>query len=185
MDRIVLTKFHGPEVPGNYAVSAQVGGMFGLFTLLISQAWNPMVYRRFAEGDATGIHRLLRVGLSIAMILPVVGILFAYISPLIFKYILARDYSVDKSIVLATCLKGAFDGWYYLVSAPLFFYEKNKQLTAVTMGVGLVTGLFLWVFGAALDGLDIAATLAVSTLVQTIIISVLSRRYWKAAGSRK
>lgn len=185
MDRLVLTKFHGPEVTGNYAVSAQVGGMFGLFTVLIGQVWSPTVFSQLRKGDSAELHRLLRQGKALAVLLPIFAIAFAFVAPLIFKYILSKNYTIDPAIVLATSIKGAFDGWYYLVSAPLFFYEYNKQITAVTLGIGFLTALFLWIAGRNLDGLGVAATLAISTLAQSIVIWLLTWRYrlWRPTSS--
>lgn len=185
MDRVVLLNFHGPEVAGHYTVSAQIGNLFGLVTLVISQVWNPIASHTLHEGHPAKTSRLKKQATIIALALPIIALIFGMLGPHIFSLILAKSYVVDTTVVTLLSLKGAIDGWYYLLVVPYFLFEKNIYLSSITLFFGILTAGTLWGFGAHLDSIKVALTLLIFSLGQTlaILIDLKRRKLWNKFGN--
>lgn len=175
MDRLALGGRFPPSVVGQYFLALQVAGAFTAFAAAVNQAWVPWLYERLARNDDSAwveISRTIRIGGGVLAVAVLSMILLAM--PLV-RLIGGEAYLAATSpLRLLACYAGC-QAWYTIMSAFLFYAERSKLLSTLTMSSAALQGVLILLcirWGA----LGVAGALAAASFVAAIAISLIVRR---------
>lgn len=176
MDRLALSGGFAPAVVGHYFLALQISSVFTALAAAVNQAWVPWLYERLARNDSAAwkeIRRVIRVGGAL-LILGAAGM--ALLAKPLVLFVGGSTYLAATTSLRILAFYAACQAWYTLISAFLFYGERSRTLSALTVSVAvlqaaLIALLVCW--GAA----GVASALLGSSLVGAIVISLVVRRF--------
>jgi O-antigen/teichoic acid export membrane protein len=178
-DRVFITNMVGLAATGLYAVGYQVGMLIALLQNSFNQAWIPWFYEKLKENNRETDKRIVKITYYYNVIILACALLLALCAPIIFKYLIGKDYYSAYGIVIWIALGFAFNGMYKMVVNYLFFLQKTwvvSVATLLTAGISfLLNYLLIGIYGAT--GAAMATT--ISFFLQFVAIWIISARIYK------
>ena len=135
-DKIVITKMLGLEDNGIYSVAFQIGMAISLLQNSFNQAWVPWLFKKLALNSENEKRKLVKITYLYMLAMLGVVIVLWLITPLIY-YFLGDVFSDGMELVTIIGLGFAFNGMYKMMVNYLFYAEKTKFISIVTIGMAV------------------------------------------------
>lgn len=174
MDRIILAGRSSPEIVGQYFLALQIASVFAAFAAAVNQAWVPWLYERLARNEDRDWEEIIRT-LSVGSALLLVGaaLMAALATPLVLL-VGGLPYMPAAAPLRILACYGAFQALYTLISAFLFYAERTRLLSGVTVTAAVVQGGLILVVGWGAVG--VATALAASSIIALAILATVAYR---------
>jgi O-antigen/teichoic acid export membrane protein len=176
MDRLALGQRFPTAVVGQYFLALQLASLFTTFAAALNQAWLPWLYERLARNDASAwaeIGRAFRMGGS-ALALGA-ALMMALATPLVLIVGGSAYLPAVTPLRLLGCY-AALQAWYTFTSAFLFYGERTRLLSLLTVSVALVQGVLIILF-VRWGANGVASALLVSALFAALVMSITARSF--------
>lgn len=176
MDRLALGDSFPPTVVGHYFLALQLASAFTAFAAALNQAWVPWLYERLARNDVAAwaeIARTIRIGGL--LLLAAVAAMALLATPLVLIVGGESYLPATTPLRLLACYAGC-QAWYTLMSAFLFYAERPRLLSVLTVSTAIVQGGLIMLF-VQWGATGVAGALLVSTFVAVIVISLVVGRF--------
>jgi O-antigen/teichoic acid export membrane protein len=151
-DRLVLSKLVGTEATGLYSMGYQVGAGILLIGTSINQAWTPSFFKQLQAPSEDDKRSIVKRTYQLFMLFLVAIMLLYFVTPLVFKVLIADRFQGSAPFVLWIGLGYAFLGMYMLVANYIYITKKTHLLSALTLATGILnvslTILFVKKYGA-------------------------------------
>jgi O-antigen/teichoic acid export membrane protein len=176
MDRLALTGAFSAAVVGHYFLALQIASVFTALAAAVNQAWVPWLYARLAKNDAeawTEITQVIQIG---GLLLVAAAILMAALAGVLTAMVGGHQFAPAAGPLRILSFYAAFQAWYSLMSAFLFYAKRPKLLSLLTVSSAVLQGVLILLFlrwGAS----GVAAALLLTSAVSAVAISFVVRRY--------
>lgn len=129
IDRFFIAHYMSTAVVGVYGLAFQLTSILMLFFGVLSQACQPFIYRKLKDRDFRGVE-IIQYGYTALVILAC--FIYFVIMPFVFPYLFKSEF--NRAIYYFNILLPgtAFLSIYYIFTHSLFFYRKNKMISAIT-----------------------------------------------------
>lgn len=181
MDRLALGGRFPPAVVGYYFLALQIAGAFTAFAAAVNQAWIPWLYERLARNDAAAskeISQTIRIGGTLLAVAVAAMALLA--GPLV---LLVGGPSYLPATTPLRLLAGyaGCQAWYTLMSAFLFYAERPRLLSTLTVSTAAAQGALILVM-MPWGAVGVAGALLASAMGSAAVMSIVAYRL--AGGHR-
>ena len=175
MDRLALgADFPAADV-GRYFLALQIASVFTALAAAVNQAWVPWLYARLARNDTavwTEIARTIRIG-GLLLVAGAIGM--AALADILVTMVGGMEYAMAVGPLRLLAFYAAFQAWYTLMSAFLFYAERPHLLSMLTVSSAIIQGLLIlsclrW------GALGVAAALLMTSALAALAISILAYR---------
>ena len=184
MDRLALGGGFTPAVVGQYFLALQLASVFMVIAAAVNQAWVPWLYQRLSRGDAPARREILIViRIGGGLLLAGATALAALAAPVVVM-VGGEEFSAAALPLRILAGYAAFQAWYTLLSAFLFYAERTKLMSAVTTTVAVIQGVLILIllpWGAA----GVATALLLSALSGAVAISLIVARLFARTFAAK
>ncbi|MFK8046295.1 MAG: lipopolysaccharide biosynthesis protein [Crocinitomicaceae bacterium] len=136
-DKIIITKMIGIEENGLYSVAFTIGMAISLLQNSFNQAWVPWLFKKLALNSSDEDRKLVRI--TYLYMLAMIGFVLVLwlITPIIYQFIDA-DFSEGMGVVAIIGLGFGFNGMYKMMVNYLFYAEKTKVISSITIVLAVV-----------------------------------------------
>ena len=180
MDRLALGNNFPPEVVGHYFLALQLASAIIAFAAAVNQAWVPWLYERLTKNDEISwieISRTVRSG----CILLVLGVASMAIlaTPLVLLVGGEAYLPGTATLRILACYAG-FQAWYTIMSAFLFYFDRIKVLSTLTVLTAILQGALIAVlvpWGSKGIGAALLTSAFVSAVIMTIVVRYFAVRH--------
>lgn len=185
MDRLALNGGFSPAVVGQYFLALQIASVFTAFASAVNQAWVPWLYARLARNDATAWAEILLV-VRIGGALLILGALAtAILADVLVAIVGGAAFAPAVEPLRILAFYAAFQAWYTLMSAFLFYAKRPKLLSTLTVLSAVMQAVLIMLFvrwGALGISAALTATAAGSAIAMSAVVYHYARRH-RSAGS--
>ncbi|MFD1551227.1 hypothetical protein DNU06_13095 [Putridiphycobacter roseus] len=176
-DKIVITKMIGIEENGLYSVAFTLGMVISLLQNSFNQAWVPWLFKKLALRSKDEDRKLVKITyLYMAAMMVLVFILWL-VAPILYLFI-GSEFKSGMSLVAIVGLGFAFNGMYKMMVNYLFFAERTKIISIVTLGIAVLNIGLNIVFIKQFGLVGSAYASALSFFVQFIVTWYISNLYY-------
>lgn len=183
-DKLIITKMIGIEENGLYSVAFTIGMAISLLQNSFNQAWVPWLFKKLALNSEVEKKKLVKITYWYMAIMLSLAALLWLITPVIYLFI-DSDFSDGMGVVAIIGLGFAFNGMYKMMVNYLFYAEKTKIISTITITLALINiGLSIFLiprFGIL--GPAYASTF--TFFVQFIVTWYISNRYYSMPWFKK
>lgn len=175
MDRLALAGDNSEDVVGYYFLALQISSVITALAAAVNQAWVPWLYARLANNDQASWKEIKRVLCVGGPLLAAAAISIALLAKFLVALVGGEQFSPAVVPLRILSFYAAFQAWYMLISAFLFYAKRSGLLSILTTSSALLQGLLIFLllqWGAP----GVAAALAATALVSASVISVVAYR---------
>ncbi|HGF1231696.1 TPA: lipopolysaccharide biosynthesis protein [Klebsiella pneumoniae] len=135
IDRFFIAHYMSVAVVGVYGLALQLSSILMLFFSVISQAFQPFIYRYLNEKDFLSVKRIQFIYVCFVLFCALV---YYIVTPYAFPYLFSHKF--NKAILYFNYLLPgtAFMCIYYIYTHVLFFYKRNKIISTITASSMLI-----------------------------------------------
>ena len=139
VDRYIVSNLLGLSSAGVYMAGLQIAMAMALISDAFAKAFGPWLNGQLKIGDTRSRQRVVGA-IYLSMIgFATLAILFMWILPIAFDFILPPSYAPAKSILPYFVLGNAFLGMYYAVTNLVFFSSQTYRISKITLIVALLS----------------------------------------------
>lgn len=174
MDRLALGHSYTPSVVGEYFLALQISSLFTAIAAAVNQAWVPWLYERLARGDAGARVEISRVIRGGGALLTAAAATMAVLASPLSLFVGGAAFHAAAIPLRILAFYAAFQAWYTLMSAFLFYADRIKLMSALTTSVAAIQAIAIVLcvrWGAA----GVASALLISAAIGAIMISLIVR----------
>ena len=136
-DRLILKHYCGYEQVGLYVVGYQIGMIISMVQNSFNQAWVPWFFKQLNYGTHEIKLKIVKYTyLYIISILAISFMLYLF-SPLLFEYVLRKEYRAAIVFIPYVALGFAFNGMYKMMVNYLFYIKKTKVIGLMTFIIAI------------------------------------------------
>lgn len=163
-DRYFILHFYDIGYVGMYSVAYQIGLVMSFVGNSFNQAYTPFLFQKLSDFNA-GTKTLLNKINLYYIIFTVITVVCIYLSlPLIYKYLIGKEFLVDYNIVLIILLSYGTSNIYKLYVNYLFYYKMTTKISVITF-ISCVINIILCYFLIQKYGLIGAAFATLASFV--------------------
>ncbi len=136
-DKIVITKMIGIDNNGLYSVAFTIGMAISLLQNSFNQAWVPWLFKKLALNSEKENVKLVKITYGYMVIMLVFVLLLWLITPVIYMF-LGEDFKEGMGLVAIIGLGFAFNGMYKMMVNYMFYAEKTKIISTITICIAII-----------------------------------------------
>lgn len=161
---------------GVYSVAYQIGMVLSLFQNSFNQAWTPYFYETLKKGVNKDKLKIVKITYIYYLLLIFMVLFFYFATPLIYKFVIGKQFKSGIEVVGWVLLGYAFNGMYKMMVNYLFYLKETKRIALFTLITALTNGIlnYFLIKSRGIEGAAIATTL--SFLLLFIIVLIYSRK---------
>lgn len=175
-DRIFISKMISLEATGLYSVGYLVGSLILIISMGAMNVYSPFLLERLSKINEYKKIEIIRFSYTIIFGLIMVFIVLNLLSPIIFNYILAKEYANSLQYVFWISLSYLFWGIYLVFTGYIIFLKKTailSILSLISIALNLIGNYyFILYFGA----IGAAYATALSFFILTILVIIIAQR---------
>ena len=172
IDRLMLQRLVSFEAAGLYGAGYAVGMIMGLAAQGLNHAWNPFLYRLYAEDAESADAAASRLITHYTAFITLVALLVSLLSPELVRLMVAPAYVSSRRIVPLVVAGYWMHALYYIPVSYLFLSERTKALpllTAFAAAANIAANLVL-IPGLGIMGPAWAKVLAYALLAAAVAV---------------
>lgn len=162
IDRFVLNAQVGPAAVGKYFAAAQITLVLVVVATAINQAWLPWLYAHLASSTDASKRIVVKATLAMFGVLLSAGIALSLLAEFIVPFAAGPGFEDAIPILQILGPAAAFSASYLFVSSFLFYHERTKLLSILTMSAALMQVLLATILGSWLGIRGVAIATAIS-----------------------
>ncbi len=176
-DKLIITNYLGLEENGLYSVAFTIGMAISLLQNSFNQAWVPWLFKKMALESDKENRKLVKITYLYMFIMLLFVLILWLVTPFIYHF-LGKGFAEGIGVVGIIGLGFAFNGMYKMMVNYLFFAEKTKVISSITIGIALLN-ITLSIFLIQDYGiLGPAYASAITFFIQFIVTWYVSNRYY-------
>ena len=133
-DKIAITKLLGVAENGVYSVAFTIGMAISLLQNSFNQAWVPWLFKKLALDSDEENKKLVKITYGYMAVMLLMVILLWLLAPVIYM-VIGDDFSDGVGIVAIVGLGFAFNGMYKMMINYVFYAEKTKIISIMTISL--------------------------------------------------
>ncbi len=136
--RLFISSIEGAEQTGYYTIAYQLASLISLICTAFSTAWTNWLYGKLKEGKQNN-YNLIKATYIYFVLVIVFGFIYSFSLPLLAPLVLGDE--TLKHLYYADWIIAGFvlQGFYQVVIGYLFFDNKTKTISKITMLVALIS----------------------------------------------
>ncbi|MDB2630001.1 lipopolysaccharide biosynthesis protein [Luminiphilus sp.] len=144
-DKAVVGLTLGLREAGIYFVTFQLARVIDIFTTGVNKALIAYVFEKLEENKKGAFDEVFFQSSALSTLFMVCGIASWYLIIAFENFLVGGEFYVDK-VVLLLCIQGfVFKGCYLVFSNFLFYFEKNKLLSTLSLKTLILSSVCLFV----------------------------------------
>jgi O-antigen/teichoic acid export membrane protein len=182
--KILITNLCSLSDNGLFSVALSWGSIVSLFTVALSNAYSPFLYKKLSyfDKDKSGtINEQIRLIKSIRYLLigiAITTIVIYFISCILIKLVYAPPYWASLEYLPWVMVGVAFDGFYVLFVGIVHYTYKTKFLGILAFVTSLMSILLSWGLILFIGSVGVAVSTAItSVLMFTFVLMYVIRIY--------
>jgi len=136
-DKIIITKMIGIEENGLYSVAFTIGMAISLLQNSFNQAWVPWLFKKLALNSSAEDRKLVKITYLYMLVMIGFVLLLWLVTPILYQFI-DEDFSEGIGVVAIIGLGFAFNGMYKMMVNYLFYAEKTKIISSITIVLAIL-----------------------------------------------
>lgn len=182
IDRFVLNTQVGPTAVGQYFAAAQIALLLVVVATAINQAWLPWLYAHLAKNDDVSNRIVVKATLAMFATLLSAGLALSLMARFIIPLVAGPGFEDAVLVLQILGPAAACSASYLFVASFLFYQERTKLLSMLTMSAAILQIILSISFGAwwGMTGVAIAAAISAAYywLATWITASILHPLPW-------
>ncbi len=179
IDRFYITNLVSSYATGLYMAAFQVSMVVLLAAETINKAYAPWLFGILSGKSQHSRSRAVLLSYLFFTLIVFTYVILLSANQLLFKYFVGENFSAAVNLVPYLGAGFVFQGMYYIVTNYVFYAEKTKQLSTVSMVVTILGAGLSW-FLIDLRGLEGGAiSFMITNLVLFLSTWLLAARYIK------
>ncbi len=175
-DQFFISKMVSMEALGVYSIGYKIGAIIMVLQLAFAQAWSPFLYKKLASNTTKSKKEIVKAAYIFMGLLLICLLGLTFITPFVFKYILAKNYVGGAVFVFWVGLGYLFLG-FYKVFTGFLFYHKKTAILGYLAGFNVLLNLTLNYFLILRYGaIGAAYATAISFFVFFLVVAIISQR---------
>ncbi|MGV6860636.1 MAG: lipopolysaccharide biosynthesis protein [Putridiphycobacter sp.] len=176
-DKLIITKYLGIGENGVYSVAFTIGMAISLLQNSFNQAWVPWLFKKLALNSIDEKKKLVKITYVYMVMMLLLALLLWLITPVIYLF-LGQDFSGGMDVVAIIGLGFAFNGMYKMMINYLFYAEKTKIISLITLSIAVIN-ISLSVYLVKDYGIiGTAYASAISFFIQFIVTWIISAKVY-------
>jgi O-antigen/teichoic acid export membrane protein len=161
-DRFFLTHYQGAEETGVYWLGYQFGYAVTLVADAYNRAFSPWLYGRLAADVPSERMAIVRRVYRFFAAMAVLAALLVLLTPFVVRWVFPAEFLAIQDFAYWIILGFAFNGCYRVIAGFVFYAERTKTISAITLGTAVCNvGLnALWVPSLGASGAAQATALS-------------------------
>ena len=178
LDKLILNKYLSLSSVGIYTLGYKFGLVMSIVVMSINRAWTPNYYELMKQQEldrAREIRRMFCVWIT------AIGALCIGVgawSREVVELLTTEEYFSAATVIPPILLGFFFQGVYFFMSGPIFYFKKTYLLPFMTVAAALLNVGLNIILIPKLDIMGAAITTAVSFLFLALAAYFLGRRYF-------
>lgn len=169
VDRIVITSKLGLADAGIYMVAIQLSLAVNLILTAVNQTFVPWLFERLKLNIDSKKIIIVKVTYGYYTLLSVGVVLGFWIGDDILRILVGSDYFKAAELIAWVILGQAFHGGYLMVTNYLFYAKRTGVLSGITISLGLLNVLLLFVLIHEFGILGAVWAFCISKFIQWLI----------------
>lgn len=182
MDRLALGATFGPATIGQYFLALQIASAFTALAAAVNQAWVPWLYERLSRGDAASRGEIEAAARSGGLVLIAAACVLALLAEPIVLLVGGSSYAPATLPLRFLAFHAAGQAWYMLMSAFLFYAERTRLLSTLTICAAVLQAALIAIL-VPRGATGVAAALAAGSCVAAIAMSLFALRGVRGGNS--
>lgn len=172
-DRFIILKNLDLGAVGVYSIAYQIGMIMSFVSNSINQAWTPVFFRELSNNNIESFKKVRKYNNYFALGMIIIGLfLFAFV-PLIYKYMIGKDFVLDYSIVGFIIMAYIFNGIYKFEVNYFFYYKRTFLLSILTLICAIFNIFLCWFLVPSMGLLGAAISASIGFFVQLLFVYVV------------
>lgn len=162
IDRFVLNAQIGPVAVGQYFAAAQLALLLVVVATAINQAWLPWLYAHLSKNDVVSDRVVVKATLAMFATLLSSGLALSVMAQFIIPLVAGPGF--EDAVVVLQILgpAAACSANYLFVASFLFYHERTKLLSMLTMSAAILQIILSISFGTWWGSTGVAIAAAIS-----------------------
>jgi O-antigen/teichoic acid export membrane protein len=178
IDKVIVKSFLPLSSVGLYTLGYKFGFVMSVVVVSINRAWLPNYYELMNQSDNSRAHEIRRMFCVWMAVLGAVCIAGGVWSEELVKLMTAPNFYAAAQVVPTILLAYFFQGIYYFMVGPLFYFKRTILLPVITVA-GAATDIGLnFVLIPRFGILGAAGAALVSFMVLAILAYLIGRAYF-------
>ena len=174
-DKIVITKMIGVSENGLYSVAFTIGMAISLLQNSFNQAWVPWLFKKLELESLKEKKRLVKITYIYMLVMLLFVLSLWLITPFIYAF-LGKDFSEGMGLVVIIGLGFAFNGMYKMMINYVFYAEKNKIISTITIFMAILNITLNVIFIKSFGLVGSAYASVITFFIQFIITWYISNK---------
>lgn len=179
-DRYFISYFYDNASVGIYTIAYQVGAILLLFTIALNKAWSVFLFKKLKKNQ-----KIWKFVFIVYIVL-----LFVFFVEIISKnllfYLLVDVKFYEAKKYFNYLLTGfLFQSFYMIITNFLFYYEKTKILSSLTLSGAIINIILNYLFIIKYGVIGVAIATMVTWIYYFIIVSLIIYFMMKGKGGSK
>lgn len=139
VDKFFVLSYFSISDVGVYGLATQLSSILILSFSILSQAYQPFIYRYLKNGDVAKVKKMNK---AIIFCVVFISLVFVFLISALFDILFSVEYIDSLKYLKILALGAVFHGLYTFSSHILFFSKNNKEISKITFA-----SMLLHVFG--------------------------------------
>lgn len=177
-DRIFITKMVGIETTGVYTVGYQIGMIINLLAISFNQAYVPWLFAKLKEDILKTKLKIVRFTYGYFITIIILAVTLSILAPTFLNFFVGREFANSSIYVTWIALGYAFNGMYLMVVNYIFYMEKNRILSVITIVTAFLNIILNYFFIKVFGAIGAAQATTVILLTKFILVWILSAKVY-------
>ena len=162
IDRFVLNAQVGPVAVGQYFAAAQLAMLLVVVATAINQAWLPWLYAHLAKNDLASNRIVVKATLGMFATLLSTGLALSLTAQFIIPIVVGPGFEDAIMVLQILGPAAACSASYLFVASFLFYHDRTKLLSMLTMSAAILQIILSISFGTWWGATGVAIAAAIS-----------------------
>lgn len=162
IDRFVLNAQVGSVAVGQYFAAVQITSLLVVLATAINQAWLPWLYAHLAKRTDASDRLVVKATLLMFAALLAVGLALSFSAPFIIPLVAGPGFEDAIPVLQVLGPAASFSASYLFVASFLFYHERTRLLSMLTMSAAALQIVLSISLGACLGMIGVAIAAAMS-----------------------
>jgi len=178
-DKLLLITILGVSATGYFTVGHQIGLIMGIFVASLHKAYYPVLFKKLSGSlDLNSKREIVKYTYIFFILLMVFAILLNTIISSIYPHIVGVEFQGSILLTQLIVISFLFDGFYYAVSAYIFYTKETAKLALITFPISIVHILLSYLFINNYGYIGVGYVLVISYTIQFFAVWYLSNKVY-------
>ena len=178
-DRYFVSYFYGNKEVAFYSVGLYISMIIIMFNHALVKAWNPMLFKELKLLNNDTKRKIVKISYLIIFAYIFIYILILLFDNFIFSIMFPEKFSKGLEYVPWIALGYIFIGFFKVFSGYLFYLEKNKLISFISILSAIINIVLNYIFINMYGPLGVAYATAITMFIFMLFVFIYVQKYFK------